>query len=467
MVTGLKQKTVKSIKVEYSDDPVTPFGGLALVERLSLRLGLWDSLEKALPSRGGHYDWLTVVKSAVAGLLTGSRGTYAAESIREESSTQKLLGIAGAPEEVTLWRSLEGLGDPDMLRVLGDVQFGWNRKILSRVSRKGLLVEGFFPVFGDGSLLEGSRRREGTKTIKDKGSGLMWTTVFAGPLLAGQRLCAKGEGEQSALRSLLPDIVSKVLKPLRFSRKALWQLDSLHGDGPTLNLLEDESQHYVAGANKLSQTQQVLSEMSEAAWQDLGPRTDLGWESSAVCVASIECEGWRHKRTLVGRRWIREGEFIAHYAGVLTDLSVSDVRHMIRRGISYAQAIWRLYDHKSGCENYYKDLLDDLGLHHPPCQEHQRNAGFYTLGALAHTLGRAVDLIGGHSKERGNQKRQDGGKRKRPKPKTMRLWRLRRRLFSLPGRIRYHARQVKMTLLGLSQAMREEYDRYWNNICRC
>jgi len=44
----------------------------------------------------------------------------------------------------------------------------------------------------------------------------------------------------------------------------------------------------------------------------------------------------------------------------------------------------------------------------------------------------AVNVIGGQSKARGNTQRQDGGQRRRPTPKRMRLWRLRRELFTLP-----------------------------------
>lgn len=38
MVTGLKQQAVKSIKVEFVEEPVTAWGGLALAERVALRL---------------------------------------------------------------------------------------------------------------------------------------------------------------------------------------------------------------------------------------------------------------------------------------------------------------------------------------------------------------------------------------------------------------------------------------------
>lgn len=467
MVTGLKQKLVKGIKVKHSAESGTSWGGSALVERLSLRLGLWDRLSGSLGDRSGRFDWLTIVKSSIHGLLAGARGTFSTELVRRDESLQKLLGVDGAPEEVTFWRSLEGLGTAERVESLVESQFDWTRRVLARCSRKSLLFEGFFPLFGDGTILEGSRRREGTKFHKDKKPGLLWTTLFAGPFVACQELAAKGRGEQASLRAMLSETVEKVLVPLRFRRRALLLADSLHGDGPTLDKVESEKLRYVVGANKLERTALTLSSQPESAWQSTGPRVDLGWADSGVCQCWLQCEEWKEKRLLVGRRWRRDGEFLWNHSGVLTNLTEADVAHMTKRGLSFAETVWRLYDHKAGCENYFKELLDDLGLHHPPCRQHVRNAGFYALGALAHTLGRAVDLIGGRNPERGSTKRLDGAPRKRPKPKRMRLWRVRCQFLATPARIVRHARVATVTTLGLSQAQRDTFDRYWLQISRC
>ena len=74
MVTRFKQQAVKSFKLEFSDEPVTVWGGYVLIERLASRLGLWNALDKALPEpRGCTHDWLSTIKSLAAGLLTGAR----------------------------------------------------------------------------------------------------------------------------------------------------------------------------------------------------------------------------------------------------------------------------------------------------------------------------------------------------------------------------------------------------------
>jgi len=430
---------------------------------------LWNQLSRAMPARkGARYDWLTAIKTMVAGLLTGSQGTYAAEEVRQDAGLLRLLGVSGAPEEASVWRLVQALGEAKLEKILQSVQLAWARRVMASARRSDLLLEGFLPVFGDGTLLEGSRRREGTKHLPDKGAGLLWATVFAGPVVAAQSLAAEGEGEQSCLRRMLPLVIQEVLAPLKLKKRALVFLDSLHGDGPTLEEIEKLGVHYIAGANKLTATQATLADQPEHVWRECGAREELKWSESAVCECWLQCEGWNKKRLLVGRRWRKQDDFIYHYSGVLTDLSPKDLKPLMRRrGQSLAEALWWLYDRKGAMEIGYQELLDDLGLHHPPCEKLAGNRGFYAVASLAHTLGRAVDLIGGKSQERGNATRLDGEARQRPRPRSMRLWRLRRRLWALPARIASHGRTLTVRLLGASSAPRKEFERYWDAVCRC
>jgi hypothetical protein len=404
------------------------------------------------------------------GLLSGAQGTYASEPLRHEAALRKLLALDGAPEEATLWRSLEALGqhqrDP---RRLPKLQAVAARRVLEKIPRQHLLLEGLFvPVFGDGTLLEGSRRREGTKFVREKGQGLMWSTVFVGPVLAAQRLAGQGEGEQSCVRAMLAAVRREVLAPLGLERRALVLKDSLHGDDPALTQLERDRLHYVIGANKLQATAGTLGDQPGQVWHETGARPKLGWSASGVCVCWIQCEKWETKRLLVGRRFMRQGEFLWNYAGVLTDLRERDVAPMLARGLTFAEAIWRLYDAKAGMETLLADGLSDLGLHHPPCQELVRNEGFYAAASLAWLLGTAVDRIGGAGEEqRGQVVRRDGKPRRRPTPLRMRLWRLRRELFAVPARVSLHARQLVVRVLGLDESARRKIERYWGAIARC
>jgi hypothetical protein len=467
MVTTLQPKTPHTIKLEFAQESVTSFGGLVLAERAAARLGLWSTLAGLLPTRQGQFSWLTAIKSMVMGLLSGAQGTYATQALRNDEALLDMLSLPGAPEEVTAWRMLGPLGELAPKASLARVQEVLARRTLDKMPRKNLLLEGFVPLFPDGSLLEGSAKREGTKYIREKGSGLLWSAVFVGPVLCAQRLADVGQGEQSCVRAMLEDVDQAILRPLKLHGKTLVLADSLHGDAPTLGQLEAAHLHYLVGANKLAKTEQTLEGLPETSWEDTGARRRLGWSASGACVCWLQGDEWPAKRLLVGRRFRREGELFWNYAGALTDLREKDVRPMLERGLSFARAMWRLYDAKAGMETQFKDGLSDLGLHHPPCRAHVRNAGFYAVGALAWLLGVAVDVLGGAGAERGNTKRLDGGERARPTPKRLRLWRLRRELFTLPGRVARHARELKVCLLGASESTRHLFERYWGNLTLC
>jgi len=477
MVTGLqkrkKRRKTHQIEVEFSDEKVTSLGGLVLGEELGRRLGLWRVLEKYLPERSGEYAWLDIVKAGVGGLLSGSRGSFATQELRDDEALLDILGLTGAPEEATFWRCLEGLGEMVESGVLGIVQCEWTKRILKALPRPDLLeCEGFFPIFGDGSLLEGSRRREGTKYLRDREPGLMWASVFTGPLVAEEAIARPGAGEESLVRGMLPAVVRNVLKPLKMKSRALFLADALHGDGPTLDVVEKERLRYVVGAGKLSEAQRVLRERLEVEWHDLGPNPKRGWASSAVCQCWLQCANWPRKRLLVGRRITHENEMFPTYYGVLTNLKESDLDDTTAP--EFAQRVWRLYDAKGGMELNHQELLSDLGLHHPPCQAHIRNAGFYALATLAHTLGVGVKLIGSRAdrdvtrRER-IKNRQDGvPERTRVRPRRgMRLWRVRRRLFSIPGRVSWHARKLRVVLLGASPERQAQFMHWQSCIARC
>jgi hypothetical protein len=458
-VTKIKQPKTKGLKLDFSpEESVTAFGGTALLRRLSNKLRLGSLLRRELPGRRG-YSYHDIVLSGAFGLLTGAQGTYATQVVREDAALLRLIGVDGAPEEATFWRSLASLGEEKTLKALETVTTKAAVRAIKLSRRSALLDDGFLPVFIDGSLLEGTKKREGTKYIKEKGSGLMWTAAFVGPYPVLGELAKEGEGEATAMRSLARRVKKDVLAPTGLAKDALLLCDSLHGNGPTLDVVEDEEFSYIIGALALTRAETVLSEQPDAQWKAT-PAYDKSRDvcESAVASAYIQCEEWAHKRRLVGRRWKKKGECIWSYASVLTNLDQDDPRVaslMKKRKCSFAEAVWFLYDRKGACENRFKDLLIDLGLHHPPCREWQRNAGFYALGILAGLLGIATAVIGRESSEGKQRARQ------------LRLSTLRRWLLAVPARIAVSGRTITATILGLSERWRKWIEGRFDRIARC
>ena len=153
------------------------------------------------------------------------------------------------PGEKVFCEDLKRFGSEGVLRAMHRIISYTAYRVLKRVEPEDIQINhGFIPLFGDGTLLEGSRHREGTKYVKDKGLGLMWGAWMLGPMVVSQHLCADGEGEQSALMESLDDVLSRVVNPLHWRSRALVMMDSLHGDEPTLERMERERLRYVIGA---------------------------------------------------------------------------------------------------------------------------------------------------------------------------------------------------------------------------
>ena len=103
-----KARVVKARWAEKEE--VASWGGLALVGRLAHRTRLWSDCRKLMPSRtrtDAGYDSTAVVSAMIHGLLSGSRGTYAAEPLREDRALRRLVGLAAgvpdAPPVVRAW----------------------------------------------------------------------------------------------------------------------------------------------------------------------------------------------------------------------------------------------------------------------------------------------------------------------------------------------------------------------------
>lgn len=456
---GASQPKSKTIRLEFDPhEQVTALGGLALAERLARRAGLWGALDRALPTRRG-YDWTTIVKSLAMGLLGAPRGTASAEELRQDPALRRLVGLEeGVPEEATVWRALGELSaDTAALARLQKETGAAARRLLAQVPAQRLGKEGFVFVFNDATLLEGSPRREGTKTIEDKGTGLLWTVVFVGPVPVAARLSPAGEGEATAARALLGEAEREVLAPLALKERALVLADSLHGNGPSLSTVEDLSLHYVVGARGLVAATRALDGQPKTQWAGDAEfeRRRKGAYEAATCVCTVQCEGWDAPRTLVARRWKQEGDLFGHELSVLTNLTPAHPQLaalMEKKKLSFAQAVLWLYDQKGGCETHFRSLLTDLGLHHPPCQGWGHNAAFYAVGLLAGLLSATTAILRALALGEGA---------------IATAATLRRRLWTVAARVTRHGRRTTATVLGLTERWREEIALTFARIERC
>jgi hypothetical protein len=348
------------------------------------------------------------------------------------------LGLAAAPsaetvEEVTKYLGGHSQGHTGLSQTLGVMC----RKFLGLEQRRDVLDrDGWFSLWADGTVLEVEGRQfEGLKYIDGKW-GQLFVGCFAGPYVAACDFAGEGEGEQALVHRFVPAVMEDIVRPLGLAKHTLVLLDSLHGDGPMLDELESPAMsatHYIVGANKLTRVGQELAQMPEPLWVSVKSDPGSGRHDEAVCTFWLQCESWATKRLCVGKRWKNKDEVIWNYSGVITSLRSDHPRvaaRMQRDKLCFAQVIWRLYDHKQAMENQWKDMLVDMGLHHPPSRKPADNAIFYAMAALAMNLTVGLRRLALEGDDR-----------------RMRLWRLRRELFDVAGSVMLHSRRAWLTVL--------------------
>lgn len=451
MVNGLVRKRASVVKVDPRppERAVTSVGGLCVAEALAARLGLWTQCRRRLPARrdpSQGFETGAVVAALVHGLLAGGQGFSATEPMRGDGPLLEILGLPRAPSAETVEEVVKHLAaHAHGHAALAEVMESLAAKIIAHMRRPDLLHEDFVYAWADGTLLETEGKTKEAIKVIDGARGQLAAGLFIGPLLVASDFAREGQGEQALVRGFVTGAARRVLKTTRLLRSTLFALDSLHGDGPTLDLLESRAlrgSHFIVGAQKLAETSRVLAEQPECAWIDTGARPSRGWRESGACTCWIQCQGWESKRLLVGRRWKNEGEMIWNFAGVITDLTPGEPRVaalMRRERICFGEAIWRLYTHKQAMENHWKDLLSDLGLHHPPSGSVAANAVFLAIAGLAHDLSVGVRRLALEGPSR-----------------AMRLWRLRREVFEMPARVMRHARRVIVQMLDGRAHLRQQ-----------
>ncbi len=461
--TQQKNRKIHARELIIDDQQGTSFAGLSLIEKIASHLSVWSYAQKQLPVRRGMYDRLELVKGAVAGFLSGSRGSALLEAVGQDDALLRDMGIESLPGEKVFCEDLERFGSADVLAALNKTTAHTAKRVLLKIEPEDIQIEhGFIPLFGDGTLLEGSTKREGTKYIKEKGSGLMWGAWMFGPMVVGQYLCAKGEGECTAQRCTRNDVLTNVIDPLGWRSRTLVMMDSLHGDGPTLDWLEEEGLYGVIGGNKLAAVKQRLEELPDTGWKSVPDgKMQKGLIEEQVCTTYIQCKGWEKKRRLISKRFKRDGDLMWNYSGVFCNIPPSRLGCLEETGMDYLLKTWKLYSLKMGMEDRFKDLLIDLSGHKPPCQKLEKNRGYYALLSLAHNLARAVDLIGGA------QRRREQRKQRKRTNQRMRIATLRRHLFALPGFITVHARKATIRLVGGGSDNLSWFEEYWETLARC
>jgi Transposase DDE domain group 1 len=387
--------------VLQTSEDVTAHGGAVIIDALARDFGLWERI-RALPvldhrtdtSRGFTPE--VIVAQILLSLCTGGISIEDAGRLAGDSALGQLTGLPRMADAstLTLWLNRQSRESTDALwKIIRDF-IAW---VMARAPQTRLLHQGKLDVFFDDTQIEvHGRCFQGTAKNYEGDISYSWQTVWTGPFIAAARL-DKGSVDPSTHLAFLLDDAKPLWEPYAVKGNAHFYADSGSSAGKYLNKLDRRGWEWSVSYNKWTA---VLDRLAEGT-------PGHQWSPAVAAVgrtgeAIIEQHTWLrhqpgedcergHDFACVRWRAAEGGDLFWRYAYIVCGQAGGHPAPV--HDPAAARRIFPGHHHKGALEHGFSALLSDLDLHHPPCLRFTANEMWYALGALAHNLLRAVQIL--------------------------------------------------------------------------
>ncbi len=346
---GTSSGAKKELAIEYTNKPVSGWGGLVSVVRFFERLGVRQVLAQALPDGRTSPNQIAVVDIVWAlfvTVLSGGRRFAHVERVRSDAVVQAILGAHRLPSAMTLTRYFGGFVRAQVEQLV-EVLWGW---MLARVAVPALgavvdLDSTVFERYGDqeGSLKGHNPRKHGRPSHHP-----LLAFLAEAKLVLHAWLRSGNTGSARGVRAFLDEALARLP---RGSRLYALRADSGFFEAAVLSDLEQRQLPYAIAVRLTAPLRRAL--VGAKSWQEFAP----GLEVSEVAYQTY---GWPQPRRVVcvreriaerpqarGRQLLEVPGYTFH--AVVTTLSLP------------AAEVWRFYNSRAESENRIKELKEDFG----------------------------------------------------------------------------------------------------------
>lgn len=367
----------KSMQMGFSNQRLTPHGGLVLMSSFQQKIGWRSHLAQALPHRPtspNAYKPVDIALGFMAGVLTGADKFSRVGHLSGDPALPEILGIEAMPSQPTLTRFFAGFSQ-SANEAFADL----NRVLVGRLpSLNGgyTLDLDSTSIRHDGKLQEGVRPGYTPRGLKPGHHPLV--AALAEPKLVNNFWLRSGDTVSSSnvvnfLRHTLDHLPAQV-------RIGLVRADSGFYSLELLAELDRRGIDYIVVA-KLREPWQKLCRHAEEAWM---PTEVPGIDVQEV--DSTEIHGVGGRRMIIVRHRIEQRP----EAGGKTLLEVPGYRFQAfctSLPPSWSPlAVWRRYNGRADIENRIKELGAQYGLRHFCCRSFWGTEAACHLAILAYNL---------------------------------------------------------------------------------
>jgi hypothetical protein len=337
----------EEIGIEFTDKPVTPWGGLVLFSGLARQVGLEQALREALPfhlTSPNATDPVEIVLAFMAGVLTGSRRLAHVERLRWDEPVRQMLGLKRFVSDSTLGRFFRRFTAGKVTEVFESLM-RWQLRL---IPLEGAILD------LDSSIMERYGKQEGAflgfnpKKHRRPSHHPLLATLGERPwvvhawLRSGNTASARGAEQflEEAL-ALLPS--STAIRYLR--------ADSGFGIESFLTRVEDKGLIYAISARF---TPGLKNLTAIANWRELEP-------GIAVSEVVFQAQGWkRARRVVLIRQRTKDRDFVR--GRELFDDPAYAYQAILTNRNDAPEEVWRFYRDHAKIELQIRELKWDYGI---------------------------------------------------------------------------------------------------------
>lgn len=337
-----------NLPVEYSDKPVTPFGGMSLLKRFIDKIGVDDFLDALpLPQPGSNrgYAPSDIVKSFWLGIWTGASRYIHCDWVRYDNVLQEIFGFKQMPSQSTYSRFFGKFSDKSNTALFPQMQ-NW---LLEKIDIGSVTIDFDSTVITRyGEQEGGSKGYNPNKRGRNSHHPLM-------AFISQTRMVANAwlrPGDTAASSNCINFMEETFEHCLQSKKVGLVRADSGFYTENVLKYLESEKLNYIIAVRMYPSIKSEIYSRKE--WISLAKGIDLN-------EMTFSHLNGRPRRYIIIRKKLEDRP---KSSGKLLFEDLPGYRYscyVTNMDLPLDQ-IWNMYNTRADCENRIKELKQDFGL---------------------------------------------------------------------------------------------------------
>jgi len=346
-----RNRGASQIEIEFTDKPITPYGGMALIMRFFEKLKVKRVLQHVFPDERTSPNATEVIDIAVsfmASVLCGATRFAHVERIRNDRALSAILGVDSVPSASTFTRYFNTFTH-GQVELLSQRLWKWTQKRFPHKPQACTLDldSSVFTRYGE---QEGARKGYNPRKPGRPSHRPIFAFLAELKIVVNLWLRSGNVADLSGLDQFLDETLAKM--PARIKVKAVRADSGFHAQS-AFEYFEHRKLRYAIYVRMDSRIQRTIAALED--WRPI--KDDPHREIAELEYQSLNWK--RPRRMVVVRERVRPGR--DNRGKMLFDIIDYTYTAVITNMDDAAIEVWRFYNKRADCENRIKELKEDFG----------------------------------------------------------------------------------------------------------